>query len=114
MADTDGSNKRRRAASPPTPSSRHVNSLATIPGYLLAEAAAYLPTPSCVMFAVAMTAQSSAWRKFNQYESYLSATSKEILSSLSPWEFFVLDFEEVEEDLAKKLTEMIYLQFCYA
>jgi hypothetical protein len=58
----------------------------------------YLPKPSKVMLAVALSAPSSSWN----VNSIPSDVSKAIISA-SQWD--ILDFEDVEKELANKLTD---------
>lgn len=73
-----------------------------LPVEVLTNVASFLPTPSRALFAVSLTAPSSSWVDSRE-ERQLSETSKAIMSPSSQWE--ILDFEEVEKSLAKKLTD---------
>ena len=61
----------------------------------------YLLTLSVALFAAALTAPSSSWRKFN-LKRKPSAISNVILSAL---QWGVLDFEDIGKQLASKLTD---------
>ena len=77
-----------------------------LPDNVLVDAAAYLPKPSRAMVAVAMTATPSSWAKLNsrQLQQQPSTISGAILSSsFELWE--ALDFEDIEQDLASKLSD---------
>ena len=94
-ADVRGSNKRKRASS-----SLHINDL---PDHVLSDVASYLSKPSRAMFAVSLTASSSFWALHRKLQP--SASSKTILSSPSSEQWDVLDFEDVEKNLANKLVD---------
>lgn len=102
MADNDESNKRRRTAAPPPDLC-----IADLPDIILVDVASYLTTPSCALFAVAMTAPSISWYKNRHREvnQLSSDTTKVIISSIGPDKKEVLDFEDIEKSLAKKLTD---------
>jgi len=91
---------KRRKISPPG----NLN-LTDIPDTILADVGSYLPKPSRALFAVAVTAPSSLWRGSNWDQHLLppSRAAKVILSSQSDWD--VLDFGEIENNLALKLGD---------
>ena len=81
-----------------------------LPENIIVEVASYLPNPTCVMFAVASTAPSSAWKhNINNlvHEQHPSSIGKVILSVQDrqdePWSS--LDFGDVEKSLASRLSD---------
>jgi len=88
-----GANKRRRTAA----DTLHISDL---PIGFIADVSAYLPKPSRAILAVAFTS-SSLWQNDNLMHR-LSPISKAIISA-SQWN--ILDFEDVEKELANKLTD---------
>jgi len=85
-------NKRRRTAA----DTLHISEL---PVGILADVSAYLPKPSRALFAVAFSEPSSS-SKNNDYQ--LSPISTAIVSA-TQWD--ILDFEDIEKELANKLTD---------
>ena len=73
-----------------------------LPIGILTHVASFLPKPSRSLFAVSLTAPSSSWKGTSETKE-LSETSKAIMSPSSQWK--ILDFEEVEKSLAKKLND---------
>ncbi|KAL7531080.1 hypothetical protein ACHAXR_004419 [Thalassiosira sp. AJA248-18] len=109
---TTGSNKRRRTALD------SIN-ISDLPDSIFGDVAAYLPKPSMALFAVAMTAPSPSWSKFN-WQRQPSATSKVILSSASQTSkvpmgvigeeqnterWVTLNFADISKNLALRLTD---------
>ena len=90
---SNSNNKRRRTAA----DTLHISDL---PIGFIAEVSAYLVKPSRAIFAVAFTS-SSLWQNDNLMHR-LSPISTAIMSS-SQWD--ILDFEDVEKELANKLTD---------
>ena len=72
-----------------------------LPIGFLVDVASYLPTPSRALFAVAMSAPSASWQN-DKVHRRLSAITKAIVSS-TQWQ--ELDFEDIERDLSKKLSD---------
>jgi len=72
--------------------------ISDLPNGFLANVSEYLSNPSKAMFAIALSAPSSSWN----VNSIPSNVSKAIVSS-QQWD--VLDFEEVNTELANKLTD---------
>ena len=97
MASDTNRNKRRKIAA-----DTHVG-ISNLPDGLLADVATYLSKPTRAIFAMAMTASSSSWRKFHLMGPLPSAEADAILSSTESWDS--LDFGGIEEDLAEKLTD---------
>lgn len=91
---TNGTSKRKRTAAD-TP---HITDL---PVGILVDVAAYLSKPSRAIFATAITAPSSSWKNDNLMHR-LSNRSRAIISPLQ-WD--ILDFADIESTLAKKLTD---------
>lgn len=69
-----------------------------LPNGVISQVAEYLPNPTRVLLAVALAAPSSSWCKVGG--STASEISKSIVPSLEE-----LDFEDIEEEAAKKLTD---------
>jgi len=93
MASNTNTNKRRRTAA----DTLHISDL---PAGFIADVSEYLPKPSRAILAVAFTS-SSLWQNDNLMHR-LSPISKAIISA-SQWD--ILDFEDVEKELAKKLID---------
>ncbi|KAL7533741.1 hypothetical protein ACHAXR_005422 [Thalassiosira sp. AJA248-18] len=102
--------KRRRTSQDSWTDILHIGDL---PDSLLADnVASYLSKPSRALFAAAMTAPPSSWRKTN-WTKQPSVTSKAIILSefstvgqgqnIEQWH--ALDFLDIEKSLAKKLTD---------
>ena len=94
MEAESGNNKRRKLS----PDTLHISIL---PDNIMADVATYLSKPSQALFAVAMTASPLSWRKLG-WKGQPSATSKVIVS---PSQWNILDFADIEENLASKLTD---------
>ncbi|KAL7526668.1 hypothetical protein ACHAXR_001591, partial [Thalassiosira sp. AJA248-18] len=91
-----GSNKRSKT------SKEVVFPIAALPQSLFGDVAAYLAEPSRALFAVAVTAPSSSWSRFKRP----SAASKVILSSSSSsGKWAVLDFTDIDKNLASSLSD---------
>ena len=90
------SNKRRRTAV----DTLHINDL---PIGILADVSAYLSQPSRAILAVAFSAPpSSSWKNYDDLMHRPSPISTAIISA-SQWD--ILDFEDIEKELANKLTD---------
>ena len=87
-------NKRRRTAA-------DTLCISDLPIGFIADVSAYLPKPSRAILAVALSAPSSSWRNNDMHR--LSPISTAIVSA-SQWD--ILDFEDVEKELANKLTDV--------
>ena len=99
------SNQRRSKVKTGTKSNDGCLHLTDLPPESLSFISSYLSKPSVALFAVASTASSSSssWRKCNRMVQPSPIISKAILSSEQCWE--VLDFVDIEKDLAKRLTD---------
>mmetsp|Transcript_25544 Transcript_25544/g.61413 ORF Transcript_25544/g.61413 Transcript_25544/m.61413 type:complete len:180 (+) Transcript_25544:147-686(+) len=95
--DTTNWSKRRRTSS----SSVASPNIDDIPNALLSDVAAFLPKPSRVLFALAMTAPTSSWRK-SEWKRRVSVAGDFILSS-TKWKS--LDLGSIKESLSQKLTD---------
>jgi len=73
-----------------------------LPVGVLTNVASFLPNPSRALFAVSLTAPSSSWQN-SRGDKQLSEMSQAIMIPSSQWK--ILDFEEVETSLAKKLND---------
>ena len=93
MASNSGTNKRRRTAA----GTLHISDL---PIGFIVDVSEYLPKPSRAILALAFTS-SSLWQN-NDLMHRLSPISKAIISA-QQWD--ILDFEDVERELANKLTD---------
>ena len=93
MASNSGTNKRQRTAA----DTLHINDL---PIGFIVDVSAYLPKPSRAILAVAFTS-SSLWQN-NDLMHRLSPISTAIISA-SQWD--ILDFEDIDKELANKLTD---------
>ncbi|KAL9186691.1 hypothetical protein ACHAXT_005929 [Thalassiosira profunda] len=81
--------------------------LVNLPDGIIGDVASYLPKPSCALLAAAATAPSSSWRaRFSPRSGQLplSALSKIILSS-HPTGWEEMDFGDLEENLARRLSD---------
>ena len=87
-------NKRRRTNDTVT----HITDL---PIGILVDISEYLAQPSRAILAVAFTSPSSSWKN-NNLMHRLSSISAAIVSS-SEWD--ILDFEDIEKSLAKRLSD---------
>ena len=72
-----------------------------LPDEVLVNVAKHLPKSSAALFAVALTAPSSSWRKRNWHQRPVASG----LAIVEAVQWDVLDFGGPETDLAKKLTE---------
>ncbi|KAL9184907.1 hypothetical protein ACHAXT_002684 [Thalassiosira profunda] len=102
QAEAAGCGKRQRTS--PSGGDQHLNILAHLPELALTHAASYLPRPSRALLAVAMAAPSQSWQQYYSEGTprTLSAAGRAVLGN-GRWE--ELDFEEVEKELASKLTD---------
>jgi len=91
---SSGCNKRRRTAA----DTLHISDL---PIGFIADVSAYLSKPSRAILAVAFSASasSSSWKNNNNHLSDISTA----IVSAQQWD--ILDFEDIEKELAKKLTD---------
>jgi len=94
MASNSTNKRRRRTAA-------DILHISDLPIGFIADVSAYLTKPSKAILAVAFSAPSSSWRNDNLMHRQ-SSISKAIISA-SQWD--TLDFEDVEKDLANKLTD---------
>ena len=94
-------NKRRKSCSPSDP-----QSVVDLPDTLLEAVAAYLPTISRGLFAVAVTGPSASWHRWNgkQQRPPLSSASKIILSSQNMYHGHI-NFETIEKSLSAALSD---------
>jgi len=92
-----GTIKRRRTAA----DTLHISNL---PAGFIVDVSAYLPKPSRAILAVAFTTSSSSslWQTDYEVMHRLSPISKAIVSAQ---QWYILDFEDVEKELANKLTD---------
>jgi len=97
---TNGTSKRRRTAA----DTLHITDL---PVGIFVDVSAYLSKPSRAIFATAISAPSSSWKNDNLMHR-LSNRSRAIISPLQ-WD--ILDFEDVNEGLANKLTDDDNMQY---
>ena len=93
MASNSGTNKRRRTAA----DTLHISDL---PVSFIVDVSSYLTKPSRAILAVAFSAPSSSWKTNDVHR--LSPISTAIVSA-SQWD--TLDFEDIEGELANKLTD---------
>ena len=91
---SNSNNKRRRTAA--------VTHISHLPIGIIVDVSAYLPKPSRAILAVAMSAPSSSWQN-NDLMHRPSNMTKAIISASQQWD--ILDFEDVNNDLAHKLTD---------
>ena len=91
---TNDTNKRKRTAT-------DTLNITNLPVGILVNVSAYLSKPSSAIFAAAITAPSSSWKNDNLMHR-LSDRSSAIISPLQ-WD--ILDFADIESALAKKLTD---------
>ena len=82
--------------------------LCDLPDALLVNVAKYLASPSRALFAVAVDAPSSSWKN-NNWQRRPSTTSSAILANKEQWQ--TLDFVDVEEKLANRVTDDELVQF---
>ena len=94
MASNSGTNKRRRT----TADTLHISDLPT--GFIV-DVSAYLSKPSRAILAVALSSSSSSWQ--NNDLLYRPSPISTAIVSAQLWN--ILDFEEVDKDLASKLTD---------
>ena len=94
MASNSGTNKRRRTAA----DTLHITDL---PVGFIADVSSYLAKPSRAILAVAFSAPSTSWKN-NDLIHRQTSISKAIVSA-SQWD--ILDFGNIEEELANKLTD---------
>ena len=99
--DTIGSGSKRRKTAHGS-SSLHIFNL---PDNVLGDAMTYLPKPSRAMFAVAMTAPSSSWATFDGTQQQQPSAMSEAILSCPSQKSDALDFEDIEGDLAAKLSD---------
>ena len=94
MASNSGTNKRRRTAA----DTLHISDL---PIGFIVDVSAFLSKPSRAILAVALSAPSSSWQSDNLMHrpSPISAA----ITSAQQWD--MLDFEDIEKELANKLTD---------
>ena len=98
MMASNSTNKRRRRTAANT---LHISDL---PIGFIADVSAYLTKPSRAILAVAFTTSSSSslWQTDYEVMHRLSPISKAIVSA-SQWD--ILDFEDINKELANKLTD---------
>ena len=94
IMSSSGCNKRRRTAA----DTLHISDL---PIGFIADVSAYLSKPSRAILAVAFSASasSSSWKNNNNHLSDISTA----IVSAQQWD--ILDFEDVEKELANRLTD---------
>jgi len=100
MREAEADCRKRRRMSPGGNSENSL-SVCDLPDNILADVATHLPRPSRALFAAAMTAPHLSWQRL-RWKGQSSSASKAIISS-SNWE--ILDFADIEESLASKLTD---------
>ena len=91
-----GTNKRRRTTS----NTLHITDL---PIGFLVDVSSYLTKPSRAIFAVAISASSSSWKKIDRHQDVkqlISDSSKAIIAASQS-----LDFVDIEKNLAERLTD---------
>ena len=92
------STKRRRTTS-------NALTITDLPIGFLVDVSSYLSKPSRAIFAVAISASSSSWKKVDghqQVQQLISDSSKAIIAA-SDWD--TLDFADIERNLAERLTD---------
>jgi len=95
MASNSGTNMRKRRTAADT---LHISDL---PIGFIADVSAYLPKPSRALLAVSFSAPSTSWQ--NDDLMHRQSPISEAIVSSQQWD--TLDFGDVEEDIANKLTD---------
>ena len=78
-----------------------ITQISDLPVGILVDVSTYLSKPSRALLSVAFTSPSSSWKN-NNLMHRLSSISAAIVSS-SEWD--ILDFEDIEKSLAKRLSD---------